>query len=261
MAIGLNQTTNDTALISEKFDILEQNVDSMNEKIDTLDQNMQNEFNKLSLQQEENSQSNNFNAFLSLLAAVAVPLFIYGLSQYIGKRSLLQRAPKAILRELKENEEALTGKKGFDVIQYTSEKEDKSGNKIKVKYTNGLLDADAYDSVVKSGQFTHLKVETQNILTAIYTRIKDHNETNRYTNEFEDQFFMNDDSEARKNAWYKAVERYDIVLTKWEQEILERLPKAKLLLEKETKFLGFQWLSSVSFFACLFSGASYVFSM
>lgn len=171
--------------------------------------------------------SENWNTFLVVMPGflgVIVPLAIYILKQNKERKDLLIRATTSVSREIAGNEAALRGDKEYQVIKYdTTGKEPQH-----VRYTNAFLDDDAYNSVVASGQFNHLLVDTQDVLRELYTRIKDHNQIIRYTNELEDKL-----SFANENKHSDVLTRYDLILTRLENEIMLLLEKAKEELIKD----------------------------
>jgi len=170
-------------------------------------------------------------AFLAA-GAIGVSFFLYWRQQRNERNGILKRSQQTILRELKENEEAIT--KRYTHESYTITRVDKITkivSKIEINYTNAYLDSDAYASILNTGSFTHLPLETQHKLSMLYGRIRAHNELITYVDRFQDSFLLYDKSPARIEKWYKAVERYDITLTHWEKEILDHFEEVKKLLE------------------------------
>ena len=108
------------------------------------------------------------------------------------------------------------------------------GSDVKeVNYTNAYLELDAYESGLHSGFITHLSTNSQHVLTAVYSRIRSRNELITYIDRFQDLFFLSDDTKQRLDRWYKAVERYDLLLTRWEQEIIKLLEETETLLDRK----------------------------
>jgi hypothetical protein len=98
---------------------------------------------------------------------------------------------------------------------------------------NAYLESDAYDSIAQSGLIKHLRIDMQSRLTMLYSRIKSRNKLITYTEHFEALFFLYDDSNDRLRAWYKKIEKYDILLTRWENEIIDLLEDIEGQLKKE----------------------------
>ena len=90
-----------------------------------------------------------------------------------------------------------------------------------------------YDSIVQSGLIKHLQIEMQSRLNMLYSRIRSRNKLITYTEHFEDLFFLYDESKDRLNAWYKKIEKYDILLTWWENEIIDLLDDIQVQLKNE----------------------------
>lgn len=152
-------------------------------------------------------------------AAIGIPLAIHLHNQKTAQRDLLNRASRSVLRELNGNADALEGRRGYQVIEYNT-----AGKNLQhVRYTNAFLDDDAYNSIIASGHFTHFSVNTQDVLRELYTRIKDHNDTIRYTNDLEDRASINRLTPKEVSS---LIERYDLILTKLENDILQLLPQA-----------------------------------
>jgi hypothetical protein len=158
--------------------------------------------------------------------AIAVIIGVYWHQQSSSRKDSIRRACDTILKELEENQTALTTEKHKRITYTTSKGE-------KLNYTNAFFDTDAYDSVLHSGLFTHFSADTRHKLSLFYSRIKSHNELLDYTNRYEDNFFLNDDSEERKQRWQQEIERYDLLLTKWESEAIKLLDEVEKLVRQE----------------------------
>lgn len=135
--------------------------------------------------------------------------------------------------EIDENKCVLSGNE-YQRITYKTGR--KTTEQPQVSYTNAYLDLDGYQSVVHSGSFTQFKAKTQHKLTLLYGRIRYRNELITYRDHFQDMFFIHDDgSKVRLDRWYKEVERYDILITKWESEIILLLNEVEEIMEVESK--------------------------
>jgi hypothetical protein len=164
------------------------------------------------------------DTILSVLG-IGVPIigamFLFWFDMHRTRQDTLRRSCGTVIRELRETKDALLGEQHQRIRYHV---EDKTQHPVKtqnkVDYTNAILGSDAYDSVIHSGLFTHFSEETQHILSELYSRIKTHNYLINYTNEFEDMFLLNDDSEQRKIRRRNAVLRYDLALTKLEVEMI-----------------------------------------
>ncbi len=169
---------------------------------------------------------------IAVIVAIAIPIIIYVLQQWIDKRDRIRRSCHAVIRELSQNKIALTDNK-YKHIKYKLDKlyEDK----IKyINYTNVYLESDAYQSVLNSGLFTHFSIDTQNSLTSLYARISSRNELITYVDHYEDTFFIfHNLSDNTLKTWYSKIEKYDILLTEWESEIYYWIDKVELLLNIE----------------------------
>lgn len=168
--------------------------------------------------------SENWNTMLSLLPGflgVIVSIVIYFAKQKSDRTNLIKRSTKSLLTEIESNEEALTGKQGYKIVEYTGFDTDKS----KIKYTNAFLDFDSYENLINSGQFSYFKIDAQTSLRELYTRIKDHNRTLIYIDELEDKFKINFPDDDKR--FLMIIARYEAVITLWEKEILELIPVTK----------------------------------
>jgi hypothetical protein len=172
---------------------------------------------------------------IGTLGAAAV-FAVYFLERSLEKRNNLDRSTNAILRELRENQNVLSGD-FYEQIKYTIKnavkQDEHSSIQFFINYTNAYLEIDSYESVLYSGLFTHFSLITQHTLTMLYSRIRDRNKLLVYIEQFEDNFFLNDNSNERKNLWYKKIQKYDILLTEWEKEIRDLFVTAELLVKKE----------------------------
>lgn len=177
-------------------------------------------------------------AIFAIAGPVVLTVYLYRHGESREKNDIMRRACEAILRELQENEEALTTKR-HKRIEYPIGKQSAAPvNSARsyeegVSYTNAYLNIDAFDSILHSGIFTHFGIETQHTLSELYSRVRNHNEMITYTNEFEDRFFSDGDSDEKRKRWQKEVERYEIILTKWEYEILPLLYDARRKVQDE----------------------------
>jgi len=170
------------------------------------------------------------------VAGVIAAIGLYFLEQKLEKRNNLLRSTETILKELQDNKYYLSSNHHEHikyVIRDTVESKDNKNIQNVIDYTNGYLEIDAYESVLSSGLLTHFSVSTQHHLTLLYSRIRSRNNLITYRDKFEDHFFLNDDSESRREKWYKKVQKYDIVLTEWEKEIKDLMDKSEVLIEKE----------------------------
>lgn len=199
----------------------------LSEKLNNIENDM-----KIIKNQHQNSNTNeNLNLSIALFTGVALPIGLLIYQSIRSKRTLVNRNSESLIKEIESNEGALTGKQGYDIVNYTGLDDKKSP----IKYTNAFLDYDSYENLINSGQFSYFVPDTQFSLRELYTRIKDHDRTMKYIDELEDKFkleFPNDDTK-----FYQAVVKYEVVLTIWESEILKLIPSTKTKLENEKKFV------------------------
>lgn len=174
-----------------------------------------------------------FQGLLSVLAII-VTVGVYMHEQNKLRKETIIRSCDSILREIQENVESLTAAK-YEKITYTASKDINSTEEQVVNYTNVYLDSDAYDSVRFSGSFTHFSSETQHTLTMLYGRIRKRNEMITYAEHLEDTFFMDsrDDEKERKEKWFKTVTKHDMLITRYESEVVRLLNDVKPMIEKE----------------------------
>jgi hypothetical protein len=157
---------------------------------------------------------------ITIIATIAIVYF----QEKKQTKNTIHLSQRTILREITENRKFLMENENKHITYNT-----KKGS---VNYTNGYLEFEAYLSVLYSGYFTRFSPDTQHYLTMLYSRIKSRNEYITYTERFEDLFFLLDDSQERRERWYKKIESYDLLLTQWEKEILI------LLNESESRVVG-----------------------
>ena len=168
---------------------------------------------------------------IGTIVSIAVAAVFYFHQQAKQRKEAIQRSSEAILQEIKENKRLLENKE-YEKINYTIQ--GKSNGQNIVKYTNVYLDIEGYQSILHSGFFTYFSSKTQHKLTLLYGRIRSHNELISYTDHLQDLFFMNNDySKESLDKWYQKVERYDLILTKWEEEIVILLDEVKNLIKHE----------------------------
>jgi hypothetical protein len=175
------------------------------------------------------------NWFQGLFSVVAiiVTIVVYMHEQTKLRKETIIRSCEAILREIEENVESLTGGE-YERIVYSAGKESDSIEDQRVNYTNAYLDIDAYESILFSGSFTHFASATQRTLTMLYGRIRKRNELITYAEHFEDTFFMNSHNHSeteKKEKWFKTVTKYDILITRSENEIRRLIEEAKDAVE------------------------------
>ena len=175
---------------------------------------------------------------VAIVVGIAVPLVIYIIQQWSEKRGRISRSCDAIIKEIRQNKLVTTGTK-YDRIKYRVY--DQSHNLIaEVDYVNAFLETDAYQSVLNSGLFTHFCVDTQNSLTSLYARIKSRNELITYMDKYEDLFFLYNAATGQSlDRWYASIEKYDVLMTDWEKEILEWVDEVEdLLIKEKPKTIG-----------------------
>ena len=244
--LNSNTSENDEIITTESFNIakelstlgnetkeINQNIELINTKLQGLTNTFQTKLDELISVEKE---KNNLTALqlYGITIAISVPFVVFIISRYVEKKSILTRSSKSLHREINDNLEALEGKKGYQVVTYKA-KEHRTSKDFQVRYTNAFLDYEIYESIISSGELTHFERKTQYYVTYIYTRIKNHNETINYTNEFEDRYFMEGEDKEKKKRWDKEIEKYEISLSKWETEILEKIPMAIEALDQEMK--------------------------
>jgi hypothetical protein len=168
---------------------------------------------------------------IGTIVSIAIAAVFYFHQQAKQRQEAIQRSSGSILREIDENKKLLENQE-YEKISYPIQ--DKSKNQNIVKYTNVYLDSEGYQSILHSGFFTYFSSNTQHKLTLLYGRIRSHNELITYTDHLQDLFFMNNDySKESLDKWYKQIERYDLILTKWEEEIVVLLDEVKNLIKQE----------------------------
>lgn len=172
---------------------------------------------------------NYFNVIWPISSAIAIPVGGYIIKQRKERLGILNRGSRAILKEIEDIEDALVGRKNYQVIEYQID-----GGNERVKYTNAFIDFDAYDSIIQSGELTHFKLETQNVLRNLYTRVKDHDDTIKISNGIEDQYYLKHGEYNAENV-SRITRRYEKHLTMLDSEILELVPQAETLLKAESR--------------------------
>lgn len=175
------------------------------------------------LLQQQDTSINLFQSWLQValaVAAIVISIFIYRHKEVSDRNNLLQRSYKTLLMELEENKPALEPDAKHQRVKYPLPSS-KEGDIKEVNYTNAYLDVDAYESILYSGNITHLPPETQKRIIQLYQRIKKHNEVLSWTNQFEDMFFLDGNNTTERLAsWHSEVKRYEKNLTKLEMEML-----------------------------------------
>jgi hypothetical protein len=170
-------------------------------------------------------------AIISVILSVGLAVILYLHQQNKQRSESIRRSSEAIVQEMEATKRALNSEE-YEKIQYKIQISD--GGQGTVKYTNAYLDTEAYKSVLHSGFFTFFSANTQHKLTLLYGRIQSHNELISYVDHFQDLYFMNhDNSKENVDEWYQKVQRYDVLLTKWEEEITQLLGEVKNLIESE----------------------------
>lgn len=164
------------------------------------------------------------------VVSIALTIIFYFHQQTKQRKEAIKRSCGSIIKEIDENKKLLESKE-YEKIEYNLNSKLRPN---KIKYTNAYLDSEAYKSVLHSGFFTFFSTNTQNKLALLYGRIQSRNELISYVDHFQDIYFLHhDDSESDLEKWYKKVERYDILLAKWEEEILVLLDEVKGLVKEE----------------------------
>jgi hypothetical protein len=165
------------------------------------------------------------------VASIGLTVYFYFHQQKKERKEAIKRSSEAILQEMEGTNRALNSEE-YEKIEYRIQNGPKG--QCEVKYTNVYLDNEAYESVLYSGFFTFFSANTQHKLTLLYGRIKSHNELISYVDHFQDLYFMNhDNTKENVDKWYQNVQRYDILLTKWEEEMTQLLEEVKGLIESE----------------------------
>ena len=180
--------------------------------------------------QHLNSNNNeNLNIVFAIVTGIAIPIGLLIYQPIRAKRTLVNQNSESLIKEIQSNEDALTGKQEYDVIDYKGFDPENSP----IRYTNAFLDYNSYENLINSGQFSYFTPDTQASLREMYTRIKDHDRTIKYIDELEDKFKIEFPNDEQK--FLEAVAKYEVVLTIWESQILELIPSTKTKLEKEKK--------------------------
>lgn len=193
--------------------------------------NIENDLEIIKNQYQNSNTTENLNLSIALFTGVAIPIVLLIYQPIRSKRTLVNQNSESLIKEIASNEDALTGKQGYPIVNYTALDDEKS----QIKYTNAFLDYDSYENLINSGQFSYFIPDTQFSLRELYTRIKDHDRTMKYIDELEDKFkFEFPDDDAK---FLQTVARYEVVLTLWESQILKLIPITKTKLEKEEKFI------------------------
>jgi hypothetical protein len=162
---------------------------------------------------------------LTLVTIIVTASAITADSYYKNRRHVQEARDiiRLISNELKENKKTLVGSVHHRIMYTTETTKD---NKKTINYVNAYLESDAYESILHSGLIKYLPIGTQSRLTMLYSRIRSRNKLITYMEHFEDLFFLYDDSEQRLNQWYHKIEKYDLLLTQWEADIVELLDEA-----------------------------------
>ena len=160
------------------------------------------------------------------LAVIPISIFLYWHGQTQSHSNLIRRNARSLRIEINENSAALSGEREYQIIERDSEDD----GDLHIRYTNCFLDDDAYTSILTSGEFTRLEVQTQTVLRELYTRIRDHNEQIKYTNELEDHFSIQPNNETDLE---NLTERYEVNITILEEVIVELIPQAIFELNLE----------------------------
>lgn len=158
------------------------------------------------------TEAGNFLALLGIFSTFA----LYFYTKQKEKRDLKKNAYKTIDWELKDIEESFS--KHQKVSYITQDQKN-------VNYTNAHLYDEAYSSLVNSGSFVQLHANLQYALAELYARIRRRNEVLTYLDELQDDMTQNDEKK-----FFQIVERYDLILTRWEKEIKEIIPKIRELM-------------------------------
>jgi hypothetical protein len=166
------------------------------------------------------------------VASILLTVIFYFHQQSTSKKEAIKRSCGAIIKEIEENKKIL-GSNEYEKISYKTNSQPTIQNSI-IKYTNAYLDSEAYKSVLYSGFFTFFSAKTQHKLTLLYGRVHSRNDLLSYVHHFKDLYFLhNRDPKSNLDDWYKKVERYDILLTRWEKEIAGLLDEVNALIIEE----------------------------
>ena len=168
------------------------------------------------------------------IISIATTVIFYFKKQEDEKNAVKMRTILALTEEINENKNILRSKKFRKVVYPIANTRNLQYSipDSEVRYTDAYLDLEVYQSILQT-EFTFLSPKTQRRLSLLYSRIRSRNELLSYTDHFQDLFFtLNEESESSYCRWYKSVERYDITLTIWEQEI------ARLLDEVENSIIS-----------------------
>jgi hypothetical protein len=184
-----------------------------------------------------------FIGILTIIATTVVAVVVIFLQGWYERKHISNTSGLAILSELKDNINELVDKRNNkndnDVTSYPLKDNnenpvvDEKGNTKVIFFTRYFLDVEAYSSVLFSGSFIRFPLELQHDLTNLYNIIKMRNELLTYRNHFQDNYFLNIDSDERRKNWFIKIRRYDKRLTALEQEIIdnfENIRKYKLVI-------------------------------
>jgi hypothetical protein len=169
---------------------------------------------------------------ITAVVSILLTVVFYFHQQATSRKEAIKRSCGAIIKEIEENEKIVAGKEYEKIVYKTIDK--LTGQHNIVKYTNAYLDSEAYKSVLFSGFFTYFSSNAQHKLTLLYGRIHSRNKFIFYVDQLQDLYFLhNKDPKSDLDDWYKKVERYDSLLTRWEEEICGLLYEVNALVKEE----------------------------
>jgi hypothetical protein len=90
-------------------------------------------------------------------------------------------------------------------------------------YVSRALVTDAYDSLLYSGLFSHLKKDTQNDLSNLYLSIRNQNELLEYMRRFRDSFFMDGNYADKEGKWQEKIKPYYEFIAETQRAIIDDL--------------------------------------
>jgi hypothetical protein len=131
---------------------------------------------------------------------------------------------KSMLEELKDHEITFDDKEYHERFPI--------GDKT-IVISDTILSTDVYESIIHSGFFTYLEIETQNELSGLYNIIKNRNDLLIYLNRY-DYTLPAINEEYLEARWSILADRY-ITLSNWEDEIKELIKTVRILLEDEIR--------------------------
>ena len=231
---------------NEKIFVELQKIRDLEEKKDSLTNKSESNYNEKifvelqkirDLEEKKDSLTNKSETWLAVFLGVAAPFAISKVIDIYRKFRNSKRSRQVLINEFEDIKQKLNNNNNNDesnnIQNETSIENNLSPSKNNMQnFSNSFFITSGYDDLVNAGFILSVDKTAQDYLSQLYYKIKKHNEYLNYLNHFEDNFFINEIDEKRKEMWKNASFKYTEYLENLETDIEDLVNICEITLNK-----------------------------